>query len=424
MRLSFLTSAAWVFGLVLSTFTYLPTHAQCDFIRDITGLTQTTPLTSDPATHTQVYVLVDCHDEIFAVSTTPDFTNISAGLYDLRAVNYANSELRMILPLLAVGQPWPAVETYGTGSNCLDYTPPFGGCAISVCTENNVLENDVITVPTTGFNSTGHTQEYCLVCAGSVVAKSSSANFDLGAIPQAVAGANCQVFAYNFLVSEGDPLAVTTPWQSTTDPMVCLSTACLNYAGMQLNISSILPIELVRFEVSKYNNVSSLLSWETASEVNSLGFEVLRSSTGEGWEKIGFVASPENAPNGHRYTFIDENPLQGENYYRLKQLDHDGKESFSPVRYLYFDGESKLSVSLAPNPHNKQFTLHLRGVEGSTTAQLQLIDALGRIVWEAEEGLQQGQLSRRIDTDHLQKGFYLLKIQVGEQQIVRRCIKE
>jgi len=257
-----------------------------------------------------------------------------------------------------------------------------------------------------------------------VVAKSPTATFDLGAIPQAVAGADCQVFAYNFLDTEGDPLGVTAPWLATTDPMVCANTACLNYAGMQLNISAILPVELLEFEVNKYTETSALLSWETTNERNSLGFEVFRSTTGEHWEKLGFVASPENANTGHRYTFVDESPISGENYYRLKQLDHDGKESFSPVRYLNFDGEVSLSISLIPNPHSEQFTLRLRGAEASTTAQLQLVDALGRIVWEAEEGLQQGSLSRRVETQHLQKGFYLLKIQVGEKQIVKRCIKE
>jgi hypothetical protein len=206
--------------------------------------------------------------------------------------------------------------------------------------------------------------------------------------------------------------------------MICLNTFCLNYAGMQLNISAILPIELLRFEVTKYSETSALLSWETASEKNSLGFEVFRSGDGENWEKIGFVASPRSASNGHRYTFVDEMPLQGDDYYRLKQLDHDGQESFSPVRHLYFDGESSLAISLVPNPHSSNFTLRLRGAGQSATAQLQLVDALGRIVWQANEGLQQGSLSRRIETQHLQKGFYLLKIQVGEKQIVKRCIKE
>ncbi|MEM6297898.1 MAG: hypothetical protein AAF740_04320, partial [Bacteroidota bacterium] len=49
------------------------THAQCDFVGSITGLTQTTPSTANSASYTQTYVLVDCNDEVYATSATPDF---------------------------------------------------------------------------------------------------------------------------------------------------------------------------------------------------------------------------------------------------------------------------------------------------------------------------------------------------------------
>jgi hypothetical protein len=110
----------------------------------------------------------------------------------------------------------------------------------------------------------------------------------------------------------------------------------------------ILPVKLTSFTaIAKANIVG--LNWETATEINNRGFGVERSSDGRTWSELTFVnASPTNV-NGAKYSAVDLAPIQGMNFYRLRQTDLDGKFSFSSVKQVNFNGKSE-AVSVYPNP--------------------------------------------------------------------------
>jgi hypothetical protein len=92
-----------------------------------------------------------------------------------------------------------------------------------------------------------------------------------------------------------------------------------------------LPVELVSFEGSIINNVN-VLEWETASENNSDIFEIEWSIDGEYWRPIGDVKAAGNSVELLKYNFIHNDYKQGFNYYRLVQIDYDGKsEIFGPI---------------------------------------------------------------------------------------------
>lgn len=220
-----------------------PATAQCDFINNITGIVQGTPPTgnaANPLLYTHVYVLVDNHGNIFATSPTPDFLAVPAGFYNLYAVNYDNNESAAVAPLLVVGQPWFNVEVYGNDdvNNCLDYSLPYGsGCPIVVCEEMTICEIDTLNTLALNYNTTGHTQTYCLVCNDLVVAMETNGIFPLQDYSAAVAGANCQLFGLNFNTNDGNPLSVGGTWTTTTDAEC--SNACIDFVGMNLNITPI-----------------------------------------------------------------------------------------------------------------------------------------------------------------------------------------
>jgi hypothetical protein len=111
---------------------------------------------------------------------------------------------------------------------------------------------------------------------------------------------------------------------------------------------NILPVKLTSFTaVAKANIVG--LSWETATEVNNRGFGVEKSIDGRAWSELTFVnASPSNV-NGAKYSAVDLAPIQGMNFYRLRQTDLDGKFSFSAVRQVNFNGMAD-AISVYPNP--------------------------------------------------------------------------
>ncbi|MBC7775737.1 MAG: T9SS type A sorting domain-containing protein [Phycisphaerae bacterium] len=97
--------------------------------------------------------------------------------------------------------------------------------------------------------------------------------------------------------------------------------------------SSPLPIDLLAF-YGKAENGFNQLFWTTASEMGNRHFEIQRSFGGLGFETIGTVPGAGNSQTMLQYTFTDDKLLSPAYYYRLKQEDFDGKQSFSPLIFL------------------------------------------------------------------------------------------
>ena len=236
----------WCIGttiLLSSMFFMHSAQAQCDFINDITGITQGIPPTgnaANPLLFTHRYVLVDNQGIIVAVNTTPDFVAVPAGNYQIYAVNFAVAETAAVTLLMTAGQPWSALAAYGDNAvNCLDYSAPYGGtCPIVVCDEVRVCEFDAITQTSSGFIVPNNSQTYCLVCNDVVQALDPTGVFDLNTFPAATGGANCQIYGMNYLTSEGAPVAVGGAWSTAVGNM-CAGTACFDFIGMNLDISGV-----------------------------------------------------------------------------------------------------------------------------------------------------------------------------------------
>jgi Secretion system C-terminal sorting domain len=109
-----------------------------------------------------------------------------------------------------------------------------------------------------------------------------------------------------------------------------------------------LPITLDYFTARKNNSTSSILNWKTSQEINTAFFEIERSNDAIGFKKIGTVRAAGNSNAGIEYSFIDNNPMQGMNYYHLKQIDIDGKFTFSDIKTVKFSANN--AVSIYPNP--------------------------------------------------------------------------
>ncbi|SHJ57694.1 Por secretion system C-terminal sorting domain-containing protein [Hymenobacter daecheongensis DSM 21074] len=137
-----------------------------------------------------------------------------------------------------------------------------------------------------------------------------------------------------------------------------------------------LPVELTRF-TAEAQGADALLQWATASEKNNDRFEVEASADGRTFRRIGTVAGHGTSTQPHEYQLLDKaiaryaaSPV----YYRLRQLDHDGTATYSPVRAV---GVSSLAgLALFPNPTRAQATL----TGAAPGAQVQVYDALGRLV--------------------------------------------
>jgi beta-glucanase (GH16 family) len=92
----------------------------------------------------------------------------------------------------------------------------------------------------------------------------------------------------------------------------------------------VIPVEMVFFKAKAVNN-TTVLDWQTASERNNRAFDIERSNNGTAFTFIGTIKGNGTTSSINNYTFTDETPVNGVNYYRLKQVDNDGKATQSKV---------------------------------------------------------------------------------------------
>ncbi|MEM9340859.1 MAG: T9SS type A sorting domain-containing protein [Bacteroidota bacterium] len=120
------------------------------------------------------------------------------------------------------------------------------------------------------------------------------------------------------------------------------------------NCSGVLPVELISFSaIQKGNNCE--LAWETASEINNEGFYVERSiNPDQGFMDVGFVSGNGDSEEIIRYRYVDTSASGGRYYYRLKQVDYDGKFEYSPIIYHQQDKLEDPSIFIYQNQVTQQ----------------------------------------------------------------------
>ncbi|WP_291724167.1 T9SS type A sorting domain-containing protein [Bernardetia sp.] len=168
----------------------------------------------------------------------------------------------------------------------------------------------------------------------------------------------------------------------------------------------LLPISLTFFNAeAKESDV--LLRWQTASEYNNYQFLVERSSNGNSFQVIGTIAGQGTINKVQNYEWIDVAPIDGGNYYRLRQVDANGNYSFSMIRHVksYYHNEE---VDVYPNPAKDKLTIRLNSE--FQQVKLELIDLSGNII-AAKELTQLSDSGIVWNGLGSLKGFYILRVQ-------------
>ncbi|MBJ6144453.1 T9SS type A sorting domain-containing protein [Hymenobacter sp. BT559] len=188
-----------------------------------------------------------------------------------------------------------------------------------------------------------------------------------------------------------------------------------------------LPVELVAFD-AKRSGTNTLVTWQTATEKNSAGFDVEVATDGLSFRKLAFVASKSaNNSSASNYSYSDtEAAKSGVRYYRLRQVDLDGKYAYSPIRAVSFAGANDAAVaslSSYPSPFTSsdQAALVLQAPTAGT-AQLQLTDLTGRTIASRAVITVAGISEVAIpNASELAGGTYLVKVTfaTGEVKTIR-----
>lgn len=194
------------------------------------------------------------------------------------------------------------------------------------------------------------------------------------------------------------------------------------------NTANPLPVELMSFTAELQGN-DGLLRWATASEKNNDRFVVESSVDGLAFARLGQVAGQGTTSQVHTYDYTDANlaryaaPMV---YYRLRQVDGDGTETFSPVRAVAVSALAGFAVEAFPNPLHRadQLSIAVR-TAAAGPATLHVTDALGRVVLHQTLTLNEGVNTLAL-AGALQwpQGLYLLRLAQGSQQQTTRLVRE
>jgi len=175
-------------------------------------------------------------------------------------------------------------------------------------------------------------------------------------------------------------------------------------------LNSALSADYKSYTVTK-QATSDLVEWTTVSEENSKLFNVQRSANGQNFETIGTVNS--QAINGNsneelNYSFVDENPQVGHNYYMLEQVDFDNNTSYTKAIDIIW-GANGSTVSIYPNPAKSILNIDLSAAKASQT-EIKLVDMSGRVVKSVLTQSEKGLNHVTIDLSDISVGIYGVQV--------------
>ncbi len=182
---------------------------------------------------------------------------------------------------------------------------------------------------------------------------------------------------------------------------------CVTY-----NYTGVLPVSLKNISVST-DGRQAFLKWITATEYNNQGFAVERSADGKTFTEIGFVNSLSHNGNSAadlNYQYTDKLPLPAISYYRLRQVDIDGKYTYSKVLSINISQGNVYAIY--PNPANK--FLIINAAEGE---EIIISDVSGK---RLDVSISETGNQKVIDVSHLNNGNYFLKIISGDQYSISK----
>ncbi len=317
------------------------------------------------------------------------------------ATSFVNGPLTWSLPTSGVGDYKFQI---GKGSTYLPFNinNPSGTSPV-VTVEAFAADVDPSATVGAGLSGISHT-EYWLA--------SNTGTFTSGTISLAKGS----VGAYNVVASSALAAgsysslggSITSTLISSNTITAANSSASLAY--FVLATSATAPVHFINFSGVRQANRNKL-AWSTATEMNNTGFDIQSSTDGVNFTKIGFVSTKAIAGNSNavlQYDYIDAREV-GTTYYRLRQVDLDGKYSFSTVVLIKAGATTKFIIeNIYPNPVKISTTLWIASpIKDKST--IVIADELGKIYSTQQTSLEKGSNAIQLNVQTLAPGNYFIK---------------
>ena len=180
-----------------------------------------------------------------------------------------------------------------------------------------------------------------------------------------------------------------------------------------------LPVTFVSF-TGKLQGTTAVLMWTTSSEIENAGYDVQKSFDGTNFSTIGFVKGAGNSSMINNYSFTDTKVGNGTNYYRLKQIDVDGRYKFSStikLDYLSFSW----NVAGYAGDDTKWLQLNL---DKAAKVSIQLMSINGQVIQTINKGyLSQGAYTFPLHLSDRANGVYIVQLMIDQQVHSKKITK-
>jgi hypothetical protein len=185
---------------------------------------------------------------------------------------------------------------------------------------------------------------------------------------------------------------------------------------------SALPVTLISFTMECDKGIP-LIKWTTESEQNSDYFQIERSRDGFEWIEVSKVQAYGYSNTTKEYKFYDLNSGSFEGYYRLKQVDFDGKfEIFSPI-YSNCIEVKGTEYDIFPNPTKDEFFIGIRS-DINEKVNVSITDFSGKIIKETSVEIKKGYTLEKFDLSQYPTGIYLITIISNNNKYIHKVIKK
>jgi hypothetical protein len=184
-------------------------------------------------------------------------------------------------------------------------------------------------------------------------------------------------------------------------------------------ISQSLPlaVQLLDFNATLTRDKDVSLNWKASADQDASGFEIERSKDQNTWENIGSI-NVNSASLTSDYSLLDQQPLQGKSYYRLKLVERSGSSRYSNTRLIQID-QLITKLRLYPNPVKKDVAVSFNStVDQSATLTIRSLS--GVVMIKRPVSLNQGDNRMQLSTDRLSNGMYLVELITPEKTFINR----
>jgi hypothetical protein len=194
------------------------------------------------------------------------------------------------------------------------------------------------------------------------------------------------------------------------------------YIDLVFNTTFALPVTLSGFKATPSNN-NIAVNWKTNHESNNKGFDLQRSNNGSDWYSVTFIDGAGESSVTRNYGYTDKNLAPGTYYYRVNQLDFDGKSSYSEIVSATITGKGAISLfQNYPNPFTASTSIRF-DLPSRQHARLSIVDLAGREIRVLTDKVSEaGSHIITLNGANLGRQTYLVRLQTESTVLTKKIV--